>query len=72
MVKLPLAFNLEPDQVLALESPVRHAQSNRGTYAQIVVLSNPTVSAESILPLGQSGFIRLGPSNTPEFDSRTA
>jgi len=43
-------------------------QSNRGTYAQIVVLSNPTISAENILTLGQSGFIRLGPSNTPEFD----
>ncbi len=44
-------------------------QSNRGTYAQIVVLRNPKISAENILTLGQSGFIRLGPSNTSEFDS---
>ncbi len=44
-------------------------ESNRGTYAQIVVLSNPAISSENILTQGQSGFIRLGPSNTPEFDS---
>jgi penicillin amidase len=31
--------------------------SNRGTYAQIVVLSNPRITAENILTLGQSGFI---------------
>lgn len=31
--------------------------SNRATYAYIVVLSNPTPTSESILSLGQSGFI---------------
>jgi penicillin G amidase len=31
--------------------------SNRATYAYIVVLSNPTPNSESILSLGQSGFI---------------
>jgi len=41
---------------------------SRPTYAQIVVLSRPAISAENILTLGQSGFIRLGPSNTPELD----
>ncbi len=31
--------------------------SNRATYAYIVVLNNPTPTSESILSLGQSGFI---------------
>ena len=33
-------------------------QSNKGTYAQIVVLSTPKLSSENILTLGQSGFIQ--------------
>jgi penicillin G amidase len=33
--------------------------SNRATYAQIVVLSRPRMDAENIYSLGQSGFIRL-------------
>lgn len=44
-------------------------ESNRGTYAQVVVLSNPTIGSENILTLGQSGFIGLGPSGTPVFDA---
>src|SRR5262249_25124860 len=43
-------------------------QSNRGNYSQIVVLSNPRMSAENILTLGQSGFIQGVPPNTPVFD----
>jgi penicillin G amidase len=43
-------------------------QSNRGTYAQIVVLRNPRITAETILPLGQSGFIQRVPPNTPVLD----
>jgi len=35
--------------------------SNRATYAQIVVLSRPKLSAENIFTLGQSGFIKLVP-----------
>jgi len=31
---------------------------NKGTYAQIVVLSDPKPSSENILTLGQSGFIK--------------
>jgi penicillin amidase len=42
--------------------------SNRGTYAQIAVLSNPTISSEDILPLGQSGFIGGAPPEAPVFD----
>lgn len=42
--------------------------SNRATYAYIVVLSNPNPSSESILSLGQSGFIQLGPLGTPVLD----
>jgi len=41
--------------------------SNRATYAYIVVLSNPTPSSESILSLGQSGFIGRDATNMPEF-----
>jgi len=42
--------------------------SNRATYAYIVILSNPTPSSESILSLGQSGFIALDPTtNLPVF-----
>jgi acyl-homoserine lactone acylase PvdQ len=33
-----------------------------------VVLSNPTISSENILTLGQSGFIGVGAGDTPEFD----
>jgi penicillin G amidase len=40
--------------------------SNRATYAQIVVLSQPKLESENIFTLGQSGFIRLGPSGGAE------
>jgi penicillin amidase len=43
-------------------------ESNKATYAQIVVLSKPAITSESILTLGQSGFIRLAPPNTPVLD----
>ncbi len=43
-------------------------ESNRGTYAQIVVLSRPKPNAESIVPLGQSGFIQGVPPAPPVFD----
>src|SRR5262249_41359778 len=42
--------------------------ANRGTYAQIVVLGNPTITSENILDLGQSGFIGVGPAGAPAFD----
>jgi hypothetical protein len=43
--------------------------SNRATYAYIVVLRNPTPTSESILSLGQSGSIRLdATTNLPVFD----
>jgi len=41
--------------------------SNRATYAQIVVLSRPTISGENIIPLGQSGFIGLLTGLDPHF-----
>jgi hypothetical protein len=34
-----------------------------------VALSNPTISSENILTLGQSGFIRSSPPGTPTFDA---
>ena len=40
--------------------------ANRGTYIFVVVLSDPKPISESILSLGQSGFIGPGPS---DFDS---
>jgi penicillin amidase len=36
-------------------------ESNRATYAQIVVLSRPDISSENIFTLGQSGFAALSP-----------
>ncbi len=42
-------------------------QSNRATYAQIVVLSSP-IESENIFTLGQSGFIRLVPPTGFQFD----
>lgn len=42
--------------------------ANRATYAQIVQLKSPTIEAENILPLGQSGMIRLTPTGAPSFD----
>ena len=42
--------------------------SNRAAYAYVVVLSNPTPTSESILSLGQSGFIQLdSTTNMPVF-----
>jgi penicillin amidase len=37
-------------------------ESNRATYAQIVVLSRPEISSENIFTLGQSGFVGLSPT----------
>lgn len=42
--------------------------ANRGSYAQIVELSNPKIVAQNILTLGASGFVGLGPSNTAVLD----
>jgi penicillin amidase len=42
--------------------------SNRACYVNVVVLSNPRPTSESIMSLGQSGFIQLGPSGTPLLD----
>jgi penicillin amidase len=41
--------------------------SNRACYVNIVVLSQRP-SSESVMSLGQSGFIQLGPSGTPVLD----
>lgn len=43
-------------------------QSNRATYAQIVVARRPHMTAENIFTLGQSGFIRLVPPSGFAFD----
>jgi penicillin amidase len=37
----------------------RMLEANKGTFAQIVVLRPPKLYSESIIPLGQSGFIQL-------------
>ena len=43
-------------------------ESNKNTYAQVVILGNPHVTVKTILTLGQSGFIQLVPPSTPQFD----
>jgi penicillin amidase len=45
---------------------------NRGTYAQIVVLSRPQITSVDILPLGQSGFIQRTPLGDALFDAHFA
>ena len=53
----------------AVGEMARMLDANRAAYAYIVVLSNPTPTSESILSLGQSGFIRLdATTNTPVLD----
>lgn len=47
-------------------------ESNKNTYAQVVILSNPHVTAKTILTLGQSGFIKLVPPGTPQLDPHFA
>jgi acyl-homoserine lactone acylase PvdQ len=42
--------------------------SNRACYVTIVVLGKKQTS-ESIMSLGQSGFIKLGPTGGPELDA---
>jgi penicillin amidase len=70
----PSAWSSQPRNIV----PFRHTlypdipevgtilDANRGTYEFIVVLSDPRPTSESILSLGQSGFIGPGPS---DFDS---
>jgi penicillin amidase len=43
-------------------------ESNRATYAQIVILGAPSITSTNVLTLGQSGFIRGAPPGPPAFD----
>ena len=43
-------------------------ESNKGSYAQLVVLKNPRIQSENILTLGQSGFIRRTATGDAELD----
>jgi hypothetical protein len=72
----PIAWSTQPREEVrfrhtlypAIPEVATMLDSNRATYAYIVVLSNPTPSSESILSLGQSGFIRLdATTNLPVF-----
>jgi len=49
-VKLPLAFNLAPDQVLALESAVRHGVEALSRTTCFVSLKAPAFSPWAALP----------------------
>ena len=42
--------------------------SNRATYGQIIVLSKPRITGETIFTLGQSGFLQLVLPNSFSFD----
>ena len=61
----PSAWSTQPRDIVRFRHTLYPAvpevatmfDSNRATYVYIVVLSNPTPNSESILPLGQSGFI---------------
>jgi hypothetical protein len=62
----PAVWSSQPRGVINFNHPVignvgSIPNSNRATYAQIVLLSRPKLSGESIFSLGQSGFIKLVP-----------
>lgn len=72
----PTTWSTQPREIVrfrhtlypAIPEVASMLDSNRATYAYIVVLSNPTPSSESILSLGQSGFIALdATTNLPVF-----
>jgi Penicillin amidase len=72
----PAAWSTQPREIVrfrhtlypAIPEVASMLDSNRATYAYIVVLSNPMPSSESILSLGQSGFIALdATTNLPVF-----
>lgn len=64
----PAAWSNQPRGSITFTHPVvgnvaSIPNSNRATYAQIIVLSQPEIQSEDIFTLGQSGFIRLVPPN---------
>ena len=72
----PSAWSTQPRDIVRFRHTLYPAvpevatmlDSNRATYTYIVVLSNPTPNSESILSLGQSGFIGLdATTNLPVF-----
>ena len=71
----PAAWSTVPRDVVHMRSTLfpripevaTFVNANRGTYATIVVLARPHVRSMSILPLGQSGFIRGTPPDPPSF-----
>jgi penicillin amidase len=73
----PAAWSTEPRRVVRLHHTLYPdipevgtlLDANRGTYAFVVVFNNPKPTSESILSLGQSGFI--GPRSS-DFDPHFA
>jgi penicillin G amidase len=71
----PSAWSTQPRDIVRFRHTLYPAvpevatmlDSNRATYVYIVVLSNPTPNSESILPLGQSGFIAPDGTLDPHF-----
>jgi len=59
-----LLYRPDVPQLRALELATM-PDANRAAYAYIVVLSNPTPTSESILSLGQSGFIGVDATGMP-------
>ncbi len=67
----PTAWSNQPRNVVLFHHTLYPAipevatmfDANRGTYAFVVVLSDPQPTSESILSLGQSGFIGPGSSD---------
>ncbi len=69
----PAAWSEQPRGTTAFNHPLigrvgSIPQSNRATYAQIVVLHRRRVHSENIFTLGQSGFIRFVPPGGYELD----
>jgi penicillin amidase len=70
----PAAWSAVPRGNITFTHPLIGAvgsipNSNRSTYGQIILLTQPEIQSENIFTLGQSGFIRLVPPSGFALDS---
>jgi penicillin amidase len=73
----PSAWSTQPRDVTrfrhalypAIPEVATMLESNKGTYAQLVILKNPRIQSENILTLGQSGFIQWMPTGDAQLNT---
>ena len=69
----PAVWSNQPRGVINFTHPLLGTlatipNSNRATYAQIVVMGKPRATAENIYGMGQSGFVQLVPPGSYALD----